>query len=506
MASVHVLGLVVVVLIIAAAVAGLALVVMGLVGRARFDDPRCGKCGYDLRTFGQRPQSCPECGADLTKPGAVRFASRVRRPWMAVLGVCLLAVPLAAIAGTHVMASRAASPAPAVALSGPGLVQGMTNSQLAAAVARPEGQQPWLWEEFGRRIDAGTMSRADAVAVVDALVARLAPPPSAGGDPDSEENTGDQVQAMRSWAASAVTAICDTTLLDDAKRIELATAWVGAPEIDLPARSRRARLHLGPGSSRAVGGPFRAVERIIQIRIDGTALDEAADKARRGPMTAMLMRPLPPLEPGEHTIEVDVERLIVQQDMNSTGPSASRLQDLFENADRLPDPPGEEPRRLARSVTTLSRKVAILPAEEPMRTSFVDESKRALVQQTFRVEQAVVRRRQGKGVRVTIKLDPGTPPEGVPILVTPVLAVGDRKERGSTIGIRGQKGGYRMNGSPMLTFDLPELDPSVTSIDLVLEPELMDEFRGTAGWDRVWGEPIEIRQIRLDRRDLEGGA
>lgn len=493
--------------IIAAGVAGLALLVAGLVGRARFDDPRCAKCRYDLRTFGQRPQSCPECGADLAKPGAVAFASRVRRPWMAVVGALLLAVPVVALLGARVVASRVRPGAATVATSGPGLVQGMTNVELVAAIPGPEGQQPWLWEELTRRIEVGGVSRTDAVGAADALMAQLAAPSTVEGDLDSEIGADHAAKAMRSWSDKAVAALCDTNLLDDAKRIELANAWVGPPEIDVPPRSRSVWLHLNPAASRSLGGPFRAIERVLQVRVDGTALEESADQARRGRLSSVLTRPLSNLGVGEHTIEIDVEQLIVQHDMASPGGTTSRLTpELFENLERIPDAPGVEPRRLAHGVTTLVKKVAVVGADEPMRSSFVDDSRRAEVQQTFKVEQAVVRARQGAGVRVTIKLDPGKPPDGVPILVTPVLVVGERKERGTTIGIRGHKGGYRMNGSPTLTFELPELDPSVTSVDLVLEPELMDEFRGKAGWERVWGEPIRIEQIRLERRDLEGGA
>ena len=80
-----------------AAVAGLALTVLGLRGR-RVDDHRlCRRCGFDL-TGTPDGEICNECGADLTRPRAVKVGHRVRRRGPLVAGLAML-VPCLLVAG-----------------------------------------------------------------------------------------------------------------------------------------------------------------------------------------------------------------------------------------------------------------------------------------------------------------------------------------------------------------------------------------------------------------------
>lgn len=57
---------------------------------------RCAKCGQMLA--GKRPDVCPECGRNLSEPGAVTSATRVRRPGLivagAVLGIFFIFMPV----------------------------------------------------------------------------------------------------------------------------------------------------------------------------------------------------------------------------------------------------------------------------------------------------------------------------------------------------------------------------------------------------------------------------
>jgi hypothetical protein len=56
--------------------------------------PICRRCGHDLRTVDPSKGACPECGADLTRAGAVRTGGRVRRA-----GPIMIAVAATAVAG-----------------------------------------------------------------------------------------------------------------------------------------------------------------------------------------------------------------------------------------------------------------------------------------------------------------------------------------------------------------------------------------------------------------------
>lgn len=484
------------------ALAGVVLVVLGIVGRARFDDPRCGKCRYDLRTFGQRPQSCPECGADLTRSGSVRFASRVRRPALTIVGLLLLVLPAVTILGVRVAVRNSVGIAAGSAPTGPQTAQGMTNTQLVAALAGAEGDQRWLWNEVGARLNGGTLGRADANGAIDALIARLAAPKPDGGE---AEDGQDPNMSLRSWSDEAVAALCDSNLLDDAKRIELAKAWVGSPSVSLPERARGNGVRLSTSGLRGTSRMFSLVERIASIRVDGAPVGETSDRpARPGPLQA---RMLPALAPGEHEIEVDIEWVVSHTDKSAGAVRLLGDGDVFENVERLPDPVGDDPRRLAHGVTTVKRRITIVAPDEPLRQAFVDELQRAAVQGSLSVGQATVRARQAAmGVRLTMKIDVKSPPENVPMLLAPVVTIDGQSHRAEPFAVVGTRNGHRTSGMTTFNIDLPALDPSVTSIDLVLEPDLNTKFGNGTRWNRVWGEPIVIKDVRLDRRDLEGAG
>ena len=71
--------------------AGMILLVRGMRGVPSLSEPRCAKCGYDLRGSAGAPAGvCPECGADLTKPRAVRWGDYRKRPKLIWTGAALL--------------------------------------------------------------------------------------------------------------------------------------------------------------------------------------------------------------------------------------------------------------------------------------------------------------------------------------------------------------------------------------------------------------------------------
>jgi len=87
------------VLVGAVGIAGVVLLVRGLRGHRVGDHPVCARCGYDL--FGLTPETttCPECGADRMRPGAVRIGRRQRRRGSIIAGVILLLLALVPIGG-----------------------------------------------------------------------------------------------------------------------------------------------------------------------------------------------------------------------------------------------------------------------------------------------------------------------------------------------------------------------------------------------------------------------
>lgn len=69
-------------------ITGIALLILGVRGRRVGEEPRCGKCGYDLRGV-EREAPCPECGEAA---GSRRTGRSRRRPAMISVGIVLILV------------------------------------------------------------------------------------------------------------------------------------------------------------------------------------------------------------------------------------------------------------------------------------------------------------------------------------------------------------------------------------------------------------------------------
>ena len=77
-------------------VAAGAVIAQGLWGARRGWQPSCRRCAHDLRSVLRGSLTCPECGSDLAKAGAVDAGARRVRPALVVAGVLLLAGAFAA--------------------------------------------------------------------------------------------------------------------------------------------------------------------------------------------------------------------------------------------------------------------------------------------------------------------------------------------------------------------------------------------------------------------------
>ncbi len=94
-----VLPMIVIVMLGAMLLAGLAMLVRGVGGKRLNNHPHCMKCDFDLvglygRTADRRATHCPECGADLTGRHAVYVGRRERRAGLMVMGVLCVCVPV----------------------------------------------------------------------------------------------------------------------------------------------------------------------------------------------------------------------------------------------------------------------------------------------------------------------------------------------------------------------------------------------------------------------------
>jgi len=73
-----------------------ALLAVAFFSTRRGWEPRCRRCAHDLRSVDPTTGACPECGAELSKIGAVQAGQRRVRPMVATVGCVLLALTVLA--------------------------------------------------------------------------------------------------------------------------------------------------------------------------------------------------------------------------------------------------------------------------------------------------------------------------------------------------------------------------------------------------------------------------
>jgi hypothetical protein len=151
------MAVVVVLIILAFAAAGLDRVLRSVRGRPVPCDPVCARCGYDLRGFTELVR-CSECGSDLLVSGAVRRTTQRTSRRGVAGGLALMAVPWGFIGAARW-----------VQYAGPNWERVRTNSSLIGLIGHEEIPRPVLWEELAGRLASGRLSRAEASTALDRL-------------------------------------------------------------------------------------------------------------------------------------------------------------------------------------------------------------------------------------------------------------------------------------------------------------------------------------------------
>lgn len=472
-----------------AAIAGLTLIVLAVRGRSTLHHPRCARCRHDLRTFGARPRTCPECGADLAEPSAVVFGERRRSPALAAIGVALLLLS----ASLPMLVRAFAGTAPAVP-AGPNTAAlrrpaHLDDDELLAFLRDPAtGRSPDGWTELGVRLEASrltTEQRAIAAATMSDLV--RASPGERGADP-------------RGWSSAALVHLLSRDDLDDAQIVELADAWTGTPRL-VPlgrvAPETAAPLRLAPRSRTPGADVIRRAARIRAVRVDGKPVDPVprdtgvGGRGGRGGGVA-----LPPMAPGDYTVEVDVEWVLVTGSPVASG--RGRDWPFGDNAE-LPEPHGAPARRLARGTVTLTDSLTVVAAGEHIQLSAVDPSKRQAVAEGIRMKHATIRPSSTPGKEELDILLDADPPPGVSLLMRVVAVIGDQRHAGETFSVIVDGPMVQFRGAPILEATIDALPPDMLMIEVLLEPVLDDRSQSDPRLATVWGEPIPLGPVRLTR-------
>lgn len=141
--------------------AGVVLVLTARRGRRLDDHPTCRRCRFDLIGLPEGSESCPECGAALDGPRAIRLGNRRMHRWRLATGLALLLLSLGVIGGT--IAARVAR-------------YDIIRAMPAWVLLRQAPSTPDAVAELERRMGLGELSAPNARAAVDLAMARQKSP------------------------------------------------------------------------------------------------------------------------------------------------------------------------------------------------------------------------------------------------------------------------------------------------------------------------------------------
>jgi hypothetical protein len=467
---------------VALVIGGGFLVARGVRGGISLSEPHCAKCGYDLRGHllqQQQVQMCPECGSDITRPGAVHFGRAGKRPPLIVAGIVVLILPALLMLLFSVQTVRTA----VVASPGPFGNATKTNAVLLADLKKT-ADQPWTWQELEARFKTNRLSNAEVAIAVDELIASI-----------NKTRTRDGYAGPLHWSNTFLRAT--STAIATTQQSRLYQAYYGPAPV-IAARSKiRAGMPLM--FDLRWGGPWNleGVKFVCALRdvksADGTKLpiaprytyDRMDDPdGFTGDGNQHIGGRILNLSEGEHDLVFNLDAGVIAQDAPMTG---------------VNNKPGQKQRWVKPLDTwqaSVKFHVTVIPASQPIVALVEDEAQNPATDPTFTAPRLIVKRQMRSGVTIDIswKNLRGSPP--VPICTKAILRLPDGTEH--------PIGGYAVwgNASSMSTsINLKSLAPEVTSVDIILRPD-RESAENYPDIDRIWGKPILFEHVPLERYDL----
>ncbi|MGB7160894.1 MAG: hypothetical protein WBD40_22715 [Tepidisphaeraceae bacterium] len=476
--------------ILALSIAGIVVLTLGVRGRPIFSSPRCAKCSYDLRNvqfLSQDVGNCPECGAALSALGGVSFGRWQRRPRQIVWGFVLLALPwILAIPTAYVMRRMYVTPVPA----GPMSVANQPTSALLASLPA-NLNAPWHWQELEKRMKAGTLTTADVDAAIAVLVKNLNAARAAGKDRQSLH-----------WCDTFITAAVSGKKASQAQLDALCRAYYGdAPKLKVRDRAREGEPFLVEMVHESWDLPnLQRCYWLSGIVADGSTkltpklrhneaitLPEAFSSAGGGQLDLLVAGALPP---GEHELTLTYEMGVV--------PKQATLRGI----DGKPGTPDKWPTPVSRWQGSVKRKITIKPKDAQILRLVTDDAANPLQAAPLTMEQALIRP-ASRGVELAVHWKTaGTP--SLPVSYRVRAQLGDQSVECGTI-LTGRAGSMSFSSHNELRARLNSLPPDVKHVHFSLEPNPRDAERHTE-IQAVWAQPMEIRDVPLERFDLAAPA
>lgn len=451
-------------------------------GAPSLSEPRCAKCDYDLRGFsGSAPVRCSECGADLTVPHAVlwgKLPPRPRRFWIGLAAMIspVLLLPLLLL-GVKAVAVRT------IGVNSPGSpgFSSRSNAQVIASLAT-SANTPWDWQELERRLAAGTLSNAEVGQAIDKLIAFLNTQPTNQPLPWS-----DPFLAKADLAGKISSQQYQRLAKAFYKPCAVSIAGTARAGVRLPVRVR-------------CGGPWQLpgceyVYALRQVSVaGGGTLDIKSDRNPNAlkPNPDYLSAKAPTeitgktslnLPPGKYTLVFTIDAAVL---VANTAPLA---------VNNLPGQAGGWPKGHAAWTEVINVPIEVVSADQSPIALVADPT--VDPNRTGAVKINAIRViREGTGQHVTV--DMAINGNIVPCSFDVTLRIdGNQYPIGWFVASQ--------NSSSIrgLALHLEGLNSGVQTADVLLRPNPA-HAEGIAGLERIWGGPVDVLNVPLQRYDLQG--
>ena len=493
----HLVELMIVLLTVALPLLGVIMLTLGIRGRARFSSPTCRKCSYDLRAvnfMAGAPGACPECGTDLALAKAVSFGryERNRKKIIAGIGLLLLPVVLYFVWMTVVFPSRGM-------MGGPSALPSQTTAQILSALPAV-ANQPWSWQELSSRLKAGRLSGSEMDSALATLVQSI-----------TADRAKNSISQPLHWANDFVKDAIASGKVNPQRIQELCEAFFAdLIRIETPKVVRvgqPVRMSISCNAPWDLGGNTMVwVPREVRAgRGQTIGLREAGGKKEVTLPSVDLSQP----KHGNLSLELrgltepGDQELVFVFDAGAVNQNAT-----LRGKDGKPGLKEMWPSPLATWQITVRQKIRVVPADQLAVQLDTDPSHDPRRANESLVKEAIVRKATS-GVEVVVSWDGGDPPR--PPMAGKVTATVDGREvdMGSLEWgkVSGKNGNEQQWGGeqPRSSGRIASLSPQLKSISIRVVPDPATAEK-MLGLDTIWGKPVEIKDIPLQRFDLDPEA
>lgn len=364
--------------------------------------------------------------------------------------------------------------------SGPGGLGVLTTSQIIQQRLPNQIEEPWVWQELQRRIAAGKLTSAEADAAIKALTKHMVTKKPQGWD------------HPLNWQQGFLQDAAAADLISQQQWLEICDAFYGKPQLNPLPRLRAGpvdlslRLDYDSSWDDHSGLPYKLIWASKRMLVDGEPVKFENQRRGRNDWLGQLRGNL---EAGDHELIIEVEAAYVDRD-KLLGIDANEL------------PANRWPQAAKRWTHTVKVPVKVYGMQEEIVKLTTDPQDDPRQNNAIQVERIVVQPQGNDQAKVVLKLNFG---EVMPVPVS--------FEAGVRLGDQDVHVGFRwtvrtptrsMGGSDDLSETIEPLDPAITTADVFLTPNVL-HVEDQPEIEKIWGKPIVLRNIPLERYDLEPG-